>query len=549
MIKIYKNGTWINVSDGVDSIVLTPSQMQLVDDIYVPKLTPQELALAYNELVDSGIVFIADSLNQYYIVKQANTEDGNAVIYFDYKDSHVLRYELDNNSVIISAKEYGEGGGGAVSSVNGKVGAVVLNASDILVQNSQTIQANLERIDGSIEDLIDDVADVNDRIDALSGFGRELSGWDATTGLPITEPPTELPYEYRTGDYFIIENVEYALYLTTKTYHLGDKVKHNNLYYVCIEEGTTGIFDDNAWQTTTLVLYKPSGDEYDGTASTSVETESVKVLDIYRFDGTSWYLIKGEGVDLTNYAKTNESNTWTQEQTFSDNVYFKGWKIQTDVGGNIVLGYGNATSFKISANFIAPVDGKTNATIGTATNQFKDLYLSGTAYVVNIGSSAINGGKISFFDSGYSTITGNLYPTINNVYQLGYTQRVFTNVFTTALSDGTNSITIAELGKKPSVSTSTSTSYSGALTSNTLYKFSNALTSLGIITNGFVVQTGDNQPSWKIHLKIASGFTFTSADTIVWKSGTPNWNELVGEEIEILFEQSLVANTYNAWII
>lgn len=43
------------------------------------------------------------------------------------------------------------GGSGNVTSVNGKTGTVVLNASDLLATNAQTIQQNLERIDGELE--------------------------------------------------------------------------------------------------------------------------------------------------------------------------------------------------------------------------------------------------------------------------------------------------------------------------------------------------------------------------------------------------------------
>lgn len=42
-----------------------------------------------------------------------------------------------------------------VSSVNTKTGAVVLSASDIKATNSKSIQANLERIDSTVEDVID----------------------------------------------------------------------------------------------------------------------------------------------------------------------------------------------------------------------------------------------------------------------------------------------------------------------------------------------------------------------------------------------------------
>ncbi|MCQ2077231.1 MAG: hypothetical protein MJZ20_09470 [Bacteroidaceae bacterium] len=48
--------------------------------------------------------------------------------------------------------------GGAVNSVNSKTGAVVLTADDIEAHNTQTVQENLERIDGEVEGVIDDLA-------------------------------------------------------------------------------------------------------------------------------------------------------------------------------------------------------------------------------------------------------------------------------------------------------------------------------------------------------------------------------------------------------
>lgn len=83
----------------------------------------------------------------------------------------------------------------------------------------------------------------------VSGIGRFLSGWNATTGLPVTNPG-ELPYTYTTGDYYIVSAVD----------------------------STTN--------------YKPNGSTYDGTASTTVETGNVQVNDFYFYDGTQWLLLK-----------------------------------------------------------------------------------------------------------------------------------------------------------------------------------------------------------------------------------------------------------------
>lgn len=86
---------------------------------------------------------------------------------------------------------------------------------------------------------------LSDKIASLGSIGRFLALWNCATGKPNTDPES-LPYTYHTGDYYRIGNV-----------------------------GTTN--------------YIPTGTQYTGTASTTQATESVKVGDIYYFDGTSWY--------------------------------------------------------------------------------------------------------------------------------------------------------------------------------------------------------------------------------------------------------------------
>lgn len=83
-------------------------------------------------------------------------------------------------------------------------------------------------------------------------LGRYLAGWNCATGLAMTNPP-ESPYEYTTGDYFIVGVV-----------------------------ATGGASN-----------YKPDGSSYTtGVASTTVETSVVNVNDTYLYDGTNWTLLK-----------------------------------------------------------------------------------------------------------------------------------------------------------------------------------------------------------------------------------------------------------------
>lgn len=94
---------------------------------------------------------------------------------------------------------------------------------------------------------------LNKDISNLKNIGRFLSLWDCTIGLPKTNP-TELPYIYKTGDYYRIQNTS--------------------------EEGTK---------------YVPNGSQYTGEASTTVDTEDSKTGDIWFYDGAIWSRQTGGG--------------------------------------------------------------------------------------------------------------------------------------------------------------------------------------------------------------------------------------------------------------
>ena len=116
--------------------------------------------------------------------------------------------------------------------------------------------------------------ELNDRIDNISARGRFLALWNCATGLAETQP-TASPYDYKSGDYFIVGTVAAA--------------------------GGTN--------------YKPSGSSYTtGVASSTVEAASVDSGDCYYYDGTTWTLqintqkeitfqnVAGDPYDNTNLA-------------------------------------------------------------------------------------------------------------------------------------------------------------------------------------------------------------------------------------------------------
>ena len=130
--------------------------------------------------------------------------------------------------------------------------ATKLTASDIYnVLNSTAVDKALSANMGK---------ELNDRLNNVESRGRFLSVWDCVTGLPETDPvglETGDTYTYQRGDYYIVGNV-----------------------------GT--------------INYRPTGTSYVvGTASTVVETETVKENDTYIFDGSVWILQQNTDRDVT----------------------------------------------------------------------------------------------------------------------------------------------------------------------------------------------------------------------------------------------------------
>ena len=124
---------------------------------------------------------------------------------------------------------------------------------------------------------------LNDRINNVESRGRFLALWNAATGLPTTEP-AELPYVYKTGDWFRV--------------------------------GTTGTTN-----------YMPEGTQYTGVASTTVYTGSISAGDCFWYDGTLWQLelnhaenaVQDVQVNGTSIVSANTANLLTNSAYSSSN--------------------------------------------------------------------------------------------------------------------------------------------------------------------------------------------------------------------------------------
>ena len=156
-------------------------------------------------------------------------------------------------------------------------------------------------------------------------MGRYLSGWNCATGLAVTNPPTS-PYEYTTGDYFIVSAV-----------------------------ATGGASN-----------YKPNGSSYTtGVASTTVESSVVAINDTYLYDGTNWTLLK------TRSAVTSV-NGQTGAVTVQETLV-SGTNIKT-INNNAVLGSGN---LELSTYLTYPAGWPTTGT----TKAFCDAIAADTSAV------------------------------------------------------------------------------------------------------------------------------------------------------------------------
>lgn len=91
---------------------------------------------------------------------------------------------------------------------------------------------------------------LKDAIDNLSWLWKFLSLWNSSTGQPISFP-LSTPYTYTTWDWFMVEIVD---------------------------------------TTDPITNYKPTWSSYTGTASTVVESWTVKQWDVYIYDWTDWLL-------------------------------------------------------------------------------------------------------------------------------------------------------------------------------------------------------------------------------------------------------------------
>lgn len=261
----YVDGQIVHHFDSITSLTLTniedtPDEIRVMfkADSGFTLTAPQLKILNLDNIVfEQGKVYVITIKNRYATI---DTE------------GHNPNFPTVNNSTI-TIKQGGETKGTFTlnqdhdTTIELEKGGSNLVAGDNIVIDGETISAivptqtsDLENNSGYITNAVDNLLNypttttmqtadnaLQEQINQLESIGRFLSIWDCITGLPKTNPPVS-PYQYKTGDYFIVGDIG-------------------------------------------LTNYKPTGSAYTiGTASTVIETGDVQIGDTYLYDGTSWML-------------------------------------------------------------------------------------------------------------------------------------------------------------------------------------------------------------------------------------------------------------------
>lgn len=265
------------------------------------------------------------------------------------------------------------------SDVTTALGYTPLQSSDILnVVNSTATNKALSANMGK---------ELQNQIDNLKARGRYLALWNCATGLAQSNP-TQSPYNYQTGDYFIIGTVATG-------------------------SGTN---------------YRPNGSSYTtGVASTTVETEPVAVNDVYYYDGTNWSLqintqkeVTFSSIGGSPYDNSNLASALNGKQA----ELVSGTNIKT-INNTSILGSGNLSIDSLPSQ--SGQNGKYLKTNGTSAS-WSALDLTGYAteqwvgqqgYITGITSSDVTSALgYTPYDSsnpnGYTSNVGTV-TSVNNV--------------------------------------------------------------------------------------------------------------------------------------
>lgn len=204
-----------------------------------------------------------------------------------------------------------------------EAGATALQPSDVVnnvlsTATNKPLSANMGK-------------ELQDEIDNLKARGRFLALWNCATGLAQSNPP-ESPYEYKTGDYFVVGTVAsggasnykpngstYTTGVASSTVETTDVAVDDVYYY----DGTNWRLQQNTQKT--LTFANIAGDPYDNTnLANALNAKQATIDDLSTIrSGAAAGATAVQPADLTDYAKKNVAQTFTAVQTFNANVDIK----------------------------------------------------------------------------------------------------------------------------------------------------------------------------------------------------------------------------------
>lgn len=166
----------------------------------------------------------------------------------------------------------------------------------------------------------------------------------------------------------------------------------------------------------------------------------------------AWEMIGTTQVDLSNYVNLDGEQTITGAKTFSSDIKLgEQWKINTTLNAAVIDIYRYSTLiYRIGPSNFSPNTTNT-MDLGYTGSSWKDLYLAGKAYFGSeISLDATSNASILdvrrlntiYYRFGTSAFYAN--QTLN----LGTSTQRWNYTYTNYVSDGTNSVAVADIGKK-----------------------------------------------------------------------------------------------------
>ncbi len=221
----------LNLRDENNLIIYDQGDDEIYVDLQLPDWIRPNYALPV--WITTGRVLVADDWDVTWTIIVAKTTSWD-VIKLLYGDDWTLW--MDNGTGLFKQIYF-----------KADVDLIITNLTNYI--NTELAKKQDKLIAGNNISIASDGKTISAIIPPLARF---LSLWDCETWEP-TSFPASTPFTYATWDYYLV------------------------------------------WTVDTTTNYRPNGSSYTGTASSTVETSTVVVWDVYIYDGSAWLLQKNSG--------------------------------------------------------------------------------------------------------------------------------------------------------------------------------------------------------------------------------------------------------------